>query len=71
MPVPQSTYPTYRNRLPEKSQMSSGKSGLFPHLIASQTKPLFSLSWSQYVFLISIENAEERYFYEIEAAANE
>ena len=68
-------YLTYRDRLPEKSQMPSGKlpateksqmpsgkSGLLPHLIASKTKPPFSLSWSQYVFLISMENAEERYF---------
>lgn len=30
--------------------------------------PGFSLSWSHYVFLISLENADERSFYEIEAA---
>lgn len=30
----------------------------------------FQLSWSQYVFLISINNQDERRFYEIEAAAN-
>ncbi len=30
----------------------------------------FKLSWSQYVFLISIENPAERRFYEIEVAAN-
>lgn len=31
----------------------------------------FRLSWSQYVFLISIENQDERQFYEIEAAEND
>jgi len=30
----------------------------------------FKLSWSQYVFLISIDNPDERSFYEIEAASN-
>ncbi|MBK6959642.1 MAG: YhcG family protein [Nitrosomonas sp.] len=30
----------------------------------------FALGWSQYVFLIAIGNADERRFYEIEAAAN-
>ena len=30
----------------------------------------FTLSWSQYVFLIGINNADERHFYEIEAAEN-
>ncbi|MBC2694871.1 MAG: DUF1016 domain-containing protein [Desulfobacteraceae bacterium] len=29
----------------------------------------FTLSWSQYVFLIGIKNIEERRFYEIEATA--
>lgn len=76
---------TYRDRLPEKSQIasgklqaaeksqaSSGKSGLFPPQIISQpqTKSLFALSWSQYVFLVSIESKEERKFYEIEATNN-
>lgn len=29
----------------------------------------FTLSWSQYIFLMGIKNREERSFYEIEAAA--
>jgi predicted nuclease of restriction endonuclease-like (RecB) superfamily len=33
-------------------------------------RPPFQLSWSQYVFLIAMDNPEERNFYEIEAAAN-
>jgi len=40
-------------------QMASAKSS-FP----------FRLSWSQYVFLVSIDNRDERQFYEIEAADN-
>jgi predicted nuclease of restriction endonuclease-like (RecB) superfamily len=41
--------------LKEKSQMSSAK---------------FTLSWSQYVFLMGIKNPDERSFYEIEASMN-
>lgn len=54
----------------EKSQMPSGKS-----VVARKTQTAsgtfaipFNLSWSQYIFLISIDNPEERSFYEIEAA---
>jgi predicted nuclease of restriction endonuclease-like (RecB) superfamily len=64
------TYPTSRN-IPQtpsgeflsiqKSQMASGKSNL------SGSSIPFSLSWSHYVFLISIKNPAERSFYEIEA----
>ena len=43
------------------------------NLPVPQKKPLppmgFTLSWSQYVFLMGIKNREERSFYEIEAAA--
>jgi predicted nuclease of restriction endonuclease-like (RecB) superfamily len=78
-------YLTYRDRLPEKCQMPSGKlapkqkrqtpSGEFTKAVAIQPsttngKPTLSLSWSQYVFLLSVENPEERGFYEIEAAEN-
>jgi len=54
----------------EKSQMPSGKSVTArKSQIASGTSAIpFNLSWSQYVFLISIDNPEERSFYEIEAA---
>lgn len=66
-------YIVYRNRLPQKCQMVSGK------LIEGQkgwtapgqsTKPAFSLSWSQYVFLVGIKDAGARNFYEIEAMNN-
>jgi len=56
----------------KKSQMPSGK---LPESRKSQTPSgksdsPFALGWSQYVFLIAIGNADERRFYEIEAAAN-
>ena len=53
-------YMIYRNRLPEKCQMASGKS----------IKQAFSLSWSQYVFLTGVKDEDARSFYEIEAADN-
>ena len=54
----------------EKSQIPSGKSvAARKSQIPSGTFTIpFNLSWSQYVFLISINNPDERSFYEIEAA---
>ena len=54
----------------EKSQIPSGKSvAVRKSQIPSGTFAIpFNLSWSQYVFLISINNLDERSFYEIEAA---
>jgi predicted nuclease of restriction endonuclease-like (RecB) superfamily len=59
----------------KKSQMQSGKSddeaiARIWQIPSAGFKAPFTLSWSQYVFLISIDKAEERRFYEIEAAAN-
>lgn len=42
------------------SQMPSGKS----------RKPVFTLSWSQYVFLLGVKDENARNFYEIESASN-
>ncbi|MDO9541633.1 MAG: DUF1016 N-terminal domain-containing protein [Kiritimatiellia bacterium] len=56
-----------------KSQMPSGKSESLPKsqmLSGKSSKPVFSLSWSQYVFLIGIKDDDARSFYEIEAANN-
>ncbi len=51
----------------QKSQKPSGKLG---GVEKSQTSSaVFTLGWSHYVFLISIENPDERAFYEIEASA--
>lgn len=57
----------------EKSQIASGDSdgGALPQIwgtASAEFKSPFKLSWSQYVFLVSIENPDERSFYEIEAA---
>lgn len=79
-------YLAYRDRLPDNSQMPSGKlpsapphksqmpSGVLPEAGPFVQRPVaqmpFHLSWSQYVFLIGIKSNEERDFYEIEAAGN-
>ncbi len=77
-------YLTYADRLPEKGQSPSGElpanekcqtpSGKstaliwrFPLQTPHEEAP-FRLSWSQYVFLITIDDPNERSFYEIEAA---
>jgi predicted nuclease of restriction endonuclease-like (RecB) superfamily len=52
--------PSAKSELCPKSQTESGKS----------IKAAFSLSWSQYVFLIGIKDDDARSFYEIEAANN-
>jgi predicted nuclease of restriction endonuclease-like (RecB) superfamily len=49
----------YQDRAAQIAQMPSG-----------QSTAIFSLSWSQYIFLLSISNPAERQFYEIEAATN-
>lgn len=53
-------YLTYQNRYEQIWQMPSAK----------LKKSVFSLSWSQYVFLIGIKDGDARSFYEIEAANN-
>ena len=82
-------YLAYKDRSPEISQISSGKSlanqksqttsgkslsddsplPIWQTSSAKSASP-FKLGWSQYVFLIGIDNSEERRFYEIEASAN-
>ena len=56
----------------KKSQMSSGKLPVSRKSLTPSEKfdSPFELGWSQYVFLIAIDNADERRFYEIEAATN-
>jgi predicted nuclease of restriction endonuclease-like (RecB) superfamily len=66
-------YLAYKDRALQISQMASAKLPLGEATtttlqpIAGKAKTQFSLSWSQYVFLISINNPDERRFYEIEA----
>lgn len=72
-------YLTYRDR---ESQISQTVSAKFPIPTGERGPPeleaaektqkssaIFALSWSHYVFLISVEDREERAFYEIEASA--
>jgi len=56
----------------EKSQTLSDESSVAMTLLATsgKGKPVFTLSWSQYVLLISINDPDERRFYEIEALDN-
>ena len=62
---------TYRERCEAISQKPSGKLATTKSMqtILEKTK-VFKLSWSHYVFLISIKNSDERSFYEIEAHQN-
>lgn len=76
-------YVTYQKRVPsiwqtpsaklvpiQKSQTVFGKSQKRQILSAKTPASIFSLSWSQYVFLLGVKDEEERGFYEIEAARN-
>lgn len=60
-------YRLYKDRRAVISQKASGKSITQEKNLA---KPAFLLSWSHYVFLMGIDDAGERSFYEIEAAQN-
>jgi len=53
-------YLSYQDRSPKSETVSR-------ILSTSSTPSLFTLSWSHYVFLIGVENMEERRFYEVEA----
>lgn len=74
-------YMIYCNRLSEKCQMPSGKlvEGRKSQISSNKLEikdslknsyKKFTLSWSQYIFLIGIKDEDERSFYEIEAANN-
>jgi DUF1016 N-terminal domain len=69
-------YMTYPNRIPKIVQTASGQFPVLPIVQtlsgqlqddSGQSQPPFSLSWSHYVFLISLKE-QELNFYEIEAA---
>ncbi len=72
-------YLIYRDREPQISQTVSAKFPAPPgdrrpaKLEAAEktqkSSAFFTLGWSHYVFLISIENPDERAFYEVEASA--
>ena len=60
-------YITYKERI---GQMPSGQLQKSKLLIKNIRPKPFTLSWSQYVFLIGIKDEDARSFYEIEAANN-
>ena len=51
-------------------QIGQTLSDQFPDLPVSTTGRRFFLSWSHYVFLMRVDDVDERHFYEIEAARN-
>lgn len=53
-----------------EDQISQTLSDQFSNLPAVSTRRKFPLSWSHYLKLMRIGNAEQRHFYEIEAAQN-
>ena len=56
----------------QKTETRSRESGLLDvsQTVSAKYASPFQLSWSQYVFLLSIDNPDERDFYEIEAACD-
>lgn len=70
--LPISQMPSAKLRRKQNPRVPSGMYEIQPY-VKDQSAPFqspFVLSWSQYVFLISIDNNDERRFYEIEAADN-
>ncbi|PKL68525.1 MAG: DUF1016 domain-containing protein [Methanomicrobiales archaeon HGW-Methanomicrobiales-1] len=71
-------YIEYRETIPQISQTGSGE---LPAKIPTETPimqtlsakltPHFTLSWSHYIFLMNIDNRDERRFYEIESGQNQ
>jgi len=64
-------YNTYQDRHRRIVQSLTGQSSNPVKIIQSpigQSSSLFALSWTHYIQLLKIENAEERNFYEIEAS---
>ncbi|MCK5774166.1 MAG: DUF1016 family protein, partial [Thermoplasmata archaeon] len=54
----------------KKTQTTVGKRLLFPP-VSINDQGQFTLNWSQYLFLMSISDKDERSFYEIETAQND
>ncbi len=63
-------YLQYQDRKPILQTLSAkSPSYAIPQMASGEVDPLpFRLSWSHYVFLLSVKNADERSFYEIECA---
>ncbi len=59
---------TVSGQLPGRDAAAETESFRIVQTLSGQSSRPFSLSWSHYVFLLGIKNADERSFYEIEAA---
>jgi predicted nuclease of restriction endonuclease-like (RecB) superfamily len=71
-------YLEYHETLPPIAQTVSGKlpaktqtETQIVQTLSAQFTPAFTLSWSHYIFLMNIDNRDERRFYEIESRQNQ
>jgi predicted nuclease of restriction endonuclease-like (RecB) superfamily len=71
-------YLEYRNVTPQIAQTLSAQLPAktptetpISQTLCDQFKPQFTLSWSHYIFLMNIDNLNERRFYEIESGQNQ
>lgn len=58
-------------RVSAKSSVRTGQHASIGQTVSGQFVPGFTLSWSHYVFLMNIDNKDERRFYEIESGQNQ
>ena len=58
---------TVSGKLPAKTQTETQ----IVQTLSAQFTPTFTLSWSHYIFLMNIDNRDERRFYEIESRQNQ
>ena len=71
-------YIEYRETVPQIAQTVSGKLPAktptetpIMQTLSAKLTPNFTLSWSHYIFLMNIDNRDERRFYEIESRQNQ
>jgi len=68
--LPPGVRPGIRPAASDESLPSLQATHQFPQAVVEQLQQHFPLGWSHYVALLTIDNPEERRFYEIEAGAN-
>jgi predicted nuclease of restriction endonuclease-like (RecB) superfamily len=68
--LPPGVRPGIRPAASDESLPSLQATHQFPQAVVEQLQQRFPLGWSHYVALLTIDNPEERRFYEIEAGAN-
>ena len=71
-------YLEYHETVPQIAQTVSGQLPAktptetpIQQTVSAQFTPTFTLSWSHYLFLMTIDNRDERRFYEIESRQNQ